>query len=62
MALAGAFQGWLFRRTPAWERLMLLVAGVALVYPDTAFDIAGFGLVAVVLFTQWFRKPSLRTS
>jgi TRAP transporter 4TM/12TM fusion protein len=62
MALAGAFQGYLFRRTPAWERLMLLVAGVALVYPDTAFDIAGFGLVAVVLFTQWFRKPSLRTS
>jgi TRAP-type uncharacterized transport system fused permease subunit len=62
MALAGAFQGWLFRRTPGWERLMLLVAGVALVYPDTAFDIAGFGLVAAVLFMQWFRRPSVQTS
>ena len=62
MALAGAFQGYLFRRTPAWERLMLLVAGVALVYPDTAFDIAGFGLVAAVLFMQWFRRPSVQTS
>jgi TRAP transporter 4TM/12TM fusion protein len=62
MALAGAFQGWLLRRTPGWERLMLLVAGVALVYPDTAFDIAGFGLVAAVLFMQWFRRPSVQTS
>ncbi len=62
MALAGAFQGWLFRRTPGWERLMLLVAGVALVYPDTAFDIAGFGLVAAVLCMQWFRRPSVQTS
>jgi TRAP transporter 4TM/12TM fusion protein len=62
MALAGAFQGYLFKRSPAWERLMLLVAGVALVYPKTLFDILGFGLVAVVLFTQWFRKPSTPTS
>ncbi|HEX2200103.1 MAG TPA: TRAP transporter fused permease subunit [Burkholderiales bacterium] len=62
MALAGAFQGYLFKRSPAWERLMLLVAGVALVYPKTLFDVLGFGLVAVVLFTQWFRKPSTPTS
>jgi len=62
MALAGAFQGHLFKRAPAWERLMLLVAGVALVYPKTLFDILGFGLVAIVLFTQWLRKPSLPTS
>ena len=62
MALAGAFQGYLFKRTPAWERLMLLVAGVALVYPKTLFDIMGFGLVVIVLFTQWLRKPSPPTS
>jgi TRAP transporter 4TM/12TM fusion protein len=40
MALAGAFQGHLFKRAPAWERLLLLAAGVALVYPKTLFDIA----------------------
>ena len=62
MALAGAFQGYLFKRSPPWERLMLLVAGVALVYPKTLFDILGFGLVAIVLFTQWLRKPSIPTS
>jgi TRAP transporter 4TM/12TM fusion protein len=62
MALAGAFQGHLFKRVPAWERLLLLVAGVMLVYPKTLFDVIGFGLVAVVLLLQWFQKPAPRTS
>jgi TRAP transporter 4TM/12TM fusion protein len=62
MALAGGFQGWLFKRTPFWERWMLIVAGVLLVYPKTLFDVAGFGLVVIVLLTQWFRKPSIQTS
>jgi TRAP transporter 4TM/12TM fusion protein len=55
MALAGAFQGWLLRKTPAYERLMLLVAGVLLVYPKTLFDVVGFVLVALVLASQWLR-------
>ena len=62
MALAGAFQGWLFKKTPPYERLMLLVAGVLLVYPKTLFDAIGFALVAIVLATQWLRKPSIPTS
>lgn len=59
MALSGAFQGWLFSRTPWPERLMLGVAGVLLVYPKTLFDIIGFVLVAVVLFTQWLRREKM---
>ncbi len=62
MALAGGLQGWLFKRTPWWERLMLVLAGALLVYPKAAFDAAGFALVALVLFTQWSRKPSIQTS
>jgi TRAP-type uncharacterized transport system fused permease subunit len=62
MALCGAFQGWLFRKTTSHERWMLFVAGVLLVYPKTLFDVAGFGLVAVVLALQWFRRPSPATS
>src|SRR5688500_11956141 len=56
MALCGAFQGWLFKKTTAYERVMLLVAGVLLVYPKTLFDVVGFGLVAVVLATQFLVK------
>jgi TRAP transporter 4TM/12TM fusion protein len=53
LALCGAFQGWLFKKTTAYERVMLLVAGVLLVYPKTLFDAVGFGLVAIVLVTQF---------
>jgi TRAP transporter 4TM/12TM fusion protein len=60
MALAGAFQGWLFKKTPLYERLMLLVAGVLLVYPKTLFDAIGFVLVAMVLVGQWLRKPLIK--
>ena len=56
LALAGAFQGWLFRKTPLYERLMLGVAGFLLVYPTTWFDVTGFALVALVLLSQWMRK------
>jgi TRAP transporter 4TM/12TM fusion protein len=56
MALCGAFQGWLFKKTTVYERWMLLVAGVLLVYPKTLFDVAGFALVALVLATQFLVK------
>jgi len=56
MALCGGFQGWLFKKTTLYERGMLLVAGVLLVYPKTLFDAVGFGLVAVVLATQFLVK------
>ena len=56
LALAGAFQGWLFRKTPLYERLMLGVAGFLLVYPATWADITGFSLVGLALLSQWMRK------
>jgi len=56
MALAGAFQGWLFKKTPLYERGMLLVAGVLLVYPKTLSNAIGFTLVAAVLLSQWLRR------
>jgi TRAP transporter 4TM/12TM fusion protein len=62
LALAGGFQGWLFRKTTSPERWILIVAGVMLVYPKTLFDVAGFALVAIVLALQWLHKPSTQTS
>ena len=43
-------------------RGLLLVASVLLVYPDKYFDAVGFGLVVIVLASQWLRKPSIPTS
>ncbi|HET7364035.1 MAG TPA: TRAP transporter fused permease subunit [Burkholderiales bacterium] len=62
VALAGGLQGWLFRRTTLYERLMLIAAGFLLVYPAGAADVIGFVLVVLVLALQWFRKPAIATS
>src|SRR5499427_6640306 len=45
LALASAFQGWMFKKTPLYERIMLGVAGFLLVYPANWSDITGFILV-----------------
>ena len=55
-ALAGGVQGWLFARTNSLEKWMLIVAGLALVYPTTTADIVGFGCFAVVVAMQLLRK------
>jgi TRAP transporter 4TM/12TM fusion protein len=56
IALAGSFQGWLFKKAALYERVMLGVAGFLLVYPKTLSDVFGFALVAAVLLSQWMRK------
>ena len=55
-ALAGAMQGWLLRKTVRVERWLLIVAGLALVYPKPAFDYVGVALLAIVLVSQTVRK------
>ena len=55
-ALAGAMQNWLFRKTHAVERWLLIVAGLALVYPKAMLDYIGFALLAIVIVSQTLRK------
>ena len=55
IAIAGGFQGWLIRKAPWYERAMLLVAGLLLVYPTAVADIIGMALVAVVVALQLMR-------
>ncbi|SMP42665.1 TRAP transporter, 4TM/12TM fusion protein [Noviherbaspirillum suwonense] len=54
-ALAAGFQGWMFLRTTAVERTMLLVSGFALVYPGTLSDLLGFGLLVATVAMQQLR-------
>lgn len=55
VALAGGLQGWLLRKTTLPERWMLIIAGLALVYPTTFCDILGLVLVTVVVLLQKMR-------
>jgi TRAP transporter 4TM/12TM fusion protein len=55
-ALAGGVENWFLKKTTFYERIMLIVAGLALVYPEPLYDIIGFGLIAIVIVSQKLRK------
>jgi TRAP-type uncharacterized transport system fused permease subunit len=55
-ALAGGMQGWVFRKTTSLERWLLIIAGLALVYPRALFDYIGIALIAIVLVLQKMRR------
>ena len=55
-ALAGGVENWFLKKTTFYERIMLIMAGLALVYPEPLYDIIGFGLMAVVAILQKLRK------
>ena len=54
-ALAAGVQGWLFKRTNAIERWLLIAAGLALVYPKPMFDYIGIVLIIMVVVLQKMR-------
>src|SRR5712692_3315074 len=59
-ALAGGVQGWLFKRTILVERVLLIIAGLLLVYPKPLLDWIGIGLMVVVIVMQKSRKTDIR--
>ncbi len=54
-ALAGGVENWFLKRTTLYERIMLLLAGLMLVYPIPLYDILGFGLMGAVILLQKLR-------
>ncbi len=57
-ALAGGVQGWLLTRANAIERALLIVSGIALVYPKPLFDAVGIALLVIALVSQFLRRRS----
>jgi TRAP-type uncharacterized transport system fused permease subunit len=50
----------MFKRATWYERIILICAGLALVYPSTTFDIIGLTLLAIAIFSQKvFRKEDM---
>jgi TRAP transporter 4TM/12TM fusion protein len=56
VALAGAVTGWLVRRASAIERVALAIAGLILITPGVAIDVAGVALLAAVAAYQWITR------
>jgi TRAP transporter 4TM/12TM fusion protein len=58
-ALAAGLTGWLLVKTSTLDRLLLLAAGLVLVYPGWLEDAVGFSLFVVALGLQlWRRRPA----
>jgi TRAP transporter 4TM/12TM fusion protein len=55
-ALAAGAQDWLLRKCRVWERLVLIVAGLALIYPAAATDLIGLAGVGLVATVQWLSR------
>jgi TRAP transporter 4TM/12TM fusion protein len=55
-ALAAGFTGWLKQETSKIERLLLIVAGLILVYPGLLQDAIGMGLFGFVALLQYRRR------
>lgn len=56
-ALAAGMDGWMFKRATSYERAILIIAGLALVYPALLYDFVGLGLVGIAILSQKvFRK------
>jgi len=55
-ALAGGVENWFFKKTTFYERILLIAAGLLLVYPLPITDIIGFGLLGVAIASQKLRK------
>lgn len=55
-ALAGGVENWWFKQTTLYERVMLIIAGLLLVYSIPLYDAIGLGLMVVVFLLQKFRK------
>ena len=58
VTLACGVQGWLAGRLSILERVVLIVSGLALVYPASSSDVAGLvGVAAVVVARKWLIRP-----
>jgi len=51
-ALAGGVDAWFLRRATTLERVLLITAGLMLVYSSWVFDAVGLGLVILVIVMQ----------
>ena len=56
IALAAAAEGWLFEKTTHIERVLLIAAGLLLIYPRLWLDLVGIAVLAAVIVLQLLRR------
>ena len=56
LALAGGVDGWFFKKTNFLERMLLILAGLSLMYPAGWADIVGIVLMGITVLSQKLRN------
>ena len=51
-ALAAGMDGWMFKKATGYEKAILIIAGLALVYPSWVYDVTGLVLVGFAVLSQ----------
>ena len=63
VALVGGLEGWVLRKTPWIERMVLIVVAPLMLYPGHLTDVIGFALLTGVILLQYFtRRPAAPTA
>ncbi len=52
ICLAGCVEGYLFGRLRTWQRIILIIAALGLLDPNTLTDIIGLGALALIFISQ----------
>jgi TRAP transporter 4TM/12TM fusion protein len=55
-SLAGGVENWFLKKTTFYERILLIAAGLLLVYPVAVSDLIGFVLLGAAIVSQKLRK------
>ena len=61
ISLSGALQGWCLRPCAVWERLVLLVGGLSLIFPGIQTDIIGGICMLLITAEQYIRNKKNMT-
>lgn len=61
-SLAGGINGWLVREATWPERVVLVAAGLLLVYPSLALDLLAVAAVVAVVVLQWLTRPEVASA
>jgi TRAP-type uncharacterized transport system fused permease subunit len=59
--MAAGLTGWLLTRTTRLEQVLLITAGLLLLYPEPLYDFIGMGLFIAALLAHWLRRRSTAT-
>jgi TRAP transporter 4TM/12TM fusion protein len=60
IGLSAAIQGWLLRELSIWERLAYLASSVLLIMPKTLTDVAGLGILLLMILLSYKKVKSAR--